>query len=51
MTLGAQEPNPSNPEKYVDLQTTKDLINQKGNVTPANSTTTDWGKTSFKKNG
>ena len=50
MTLGAQEPNPSNPEKYVDLQTTKDLINQKGNVTPANSTTTDWGTTSFKKN-
>ena len=49
MTLGEQEPNPENPEKYVDVKTTKNIINKRGGVSSKNSTTTDWGKTTFKK--
>lgn len=49
MTLGEQEPNPENPERYVDVKTTKDIVNKRGGVSSKNSMTTDWGKTSFKR--
>lgn len=49
MTLGEQEPNPENPEKYLDQQSTKDIVNNRGGVNSANSTVTDWGKTNFKR--
>ena len=49
MTLGEQEPNPSNPERYLDQQTTKDIVRKRGGVKSSNSTVTDWGKINFKR--
>ena len=49
MTLGGQETNPENPEVYVDQQTTKDIVNRRGGVSPKNSMRTDWGNTTFRR--
>lgn len=47
-TLGPNEPNPDNPEVYVNQQTVKDLVKSKG-VTNKTAGTTDWGNTKFRK--
>ena len=44
--LGGEEPNPANPQKYVDFATVKQRVTDKG-VTSKTSQTTDWGDVKF----
>lgn len=48
MTLGGQEPNPSNPERYVSQQTVRNNIKSKG-VNSRTASTTDWGDMKFRR--
>lgn len=47
-TLGPNEPNPSDPQRYVNQQTVKNMVKSKG-VKSSTAATTDWSDTKFRK--